>query len=105
MQDRQNRKNYSHEDENSQFVKLENDISLPMHTNRKDFRHQDVLVPWKLKAEGTQANEASGNQFLRFYHVFREGELEKLCSMNADVIIESSYYDQGNWCVIIKKIK
>ncbi|XP_033216720.1 alkylated DNA repair protein alkB homolog 8 isoform X2 [Belonocnema kinseyi] len=69
-------------------------VTLTIHENRTEFTHSDNLVPWKRKGGGT---------FLRFYHVFKNGELEELCSdLPAD--IEKSYYDQGNWCVILQKI-
>ena len=41
--------------------------------------------------------------FHRYYHVFQEGELEALCREVANTEIASSYYDQGNWCVILTK--
>lgn len=40
--------------------------------------------------------------FHRYYHVFKQGELESLCSqLNVKVI--KSYYDEGNWCIIFQK--
>lgn len=68
-------------------------ITLPVHENRTEFTYRDNLVPWKRKGGGT---------FLRFYHVFESGELEALCS-TLPVNIEKSYYDQGNWCIILEK--
>lgn len=68
--------------------------SLPIHENGTNFAHGDVLVPWKRKG---------GGEFLRYYHVFDEGELEQLCAEIASVIVEKVYYDQGNWCVIVQK--
>lgn len=41
--------------------------------------------------------------FHRYYHVFQQGELEQLCSQVAGVKVQSSYHDQGNWCVILEK--
>lgn len=78
------------------------DISLPIHKNRTQFKHVDVLVPWKLKEKNTTETE---DVFFRYYHVFDEGELEKLCEKIRNIDIIKSYYDEGNWCVIIKKIK
>lgn len=80
---------------------------LLIHTNRTQFVHQDILVPWKLKKAGTEQPTSSPSvdaTFLRFYHVFEEGELEKLCEEITDIRILKSYYDQGNWCVIFEKI-
>ncbi|XP_037632381.1 alkylated DNA repair protein alkB homolog 8 [Sebastes umbrosus] len=41
--------------------------------------------------------------FHRYYHVFQQGELEQLCGQEAGVKVQSSYHDQGNWCVILEK--
>ncbi|NXU57497.1 TRM9B methyltransferase, partial [Turnix velox] len=42
--------------------------------------------------------------FMRYYHVFREGELCSLVEENVpELQIVSSYYDHGNWCVIAEK--
>ncbi|XP_046394315.1 alkylated DNA repair protein alkB homolog 8 [Ischnura elegans] len=81
-------------------------ISLPVHMNRTDFKHRDLLVPWKLNSKGdpeaTPKNETR-QTFLRFYHVFEEGELEALCCEVSGMKVRKSYYDQGNWCVLIEK--
>uniref|UniRef100_F7GQ66 tRNA (carboxymethyluridine(34)-5-O)-methyltransferase ALKBH8 n=1 Tax=Macaca mulatta TaxID=9544 RepID=F7GQ66_MACMU len=86
---------------------------LPIHVNRTSFYSQDVLVPWHLKGNPDKAKPVEpfgpiGSQdpspvFHRYYHVFREGELEALCRTVSDVRILQSYYDQGNWCVILQK--
>ncbi|KAM3875264.1 tRNA (carboxymethyluridine(34)-5-O)-methyltransferase alkbh8 [Diretmus argenteus] len=64
---------------------------------------------------GTDTIEASGSSvqskptsspapvFHRYYHVFQQGELEQLCDQVAGVKVQTSYYDQGNWCVILEK--
>ncbi|XP_066140691.1 alkylated DNA repair protein alkB homolog 8 [Euwallacea fornicatus] len=99
MQDRKNRKSLSKIQavEESQLVALSGgEISLPVHTNRSNFQANDVLVPWKLKDEDKTT-------FLRFYHVFEEDELDSLCRKIDNIEIVKSYYDQGNWCVLLKK--
>ncbi|XP_021928885.1 alkylated DNA repair protein alkB homolog 8 isoform X2 [Zootermopsis nevadensis] len=89
--------------------------SLPIHTNRTQFQHQDLLVPWKLKVAGkaeldktTEASHLESSQevptFYRYYHVFQEGELECLCSSVKGAKPIQSYYDQGNWCIVLEKI-
>jgi len=55
---------------------------------------QDVLVPWKNKLDGVT--------HLRYYHLFREGELKSLADPEA-VVIEKSGYDKDNWYVIYRK--
>ncbi|KAG7190157.1 hypothetical protein KM043_006285 [Ampulex compressa] len=69
-------------------------LTLPVHENRTEFCYSDMLVPWKKKG---------GKNFLRYYHVFAEGELPRLCLEVANVCIQEVYYDQGNWCVILEK--
>lgn len=117
---RQNKKNNKPQPENSakshfstvlqeQSLTDENAIGngLPIHTNRTQFAHQDILVPWKLKknsnVEPSVAASAEGT-FLRYYHVFEEHELEELCGEVPGINVVKSYYDQGNWCVIFKKV-
>lgn len=98
---KQDRKNRKGNEGISSDVKTERlvdeQLNLPVHTNRKQFQHQDVLVPWKLRNE-------ENNTFLRYYHVFEEHELENLCRRVEGVHVCNSYYDQGNWCVLIKKV-
>ncbi|KAJ0022169.1 hypothetical protein NQD34_009659 [Periophthalmus magnuspinnatus] len=89
-------------------------VKLSVHTNRTAFNTQDLLVPWHLKdgkraveerknvKEETQEN-SSTPVFHRYYHVFQKGELEQLCGQVAGVKVQSSYHDQGNWCVILQK--
>lgn len=91
---------------------------LPVHTNRTQFAHQDMLVPWKLKSNAADTTTTAAAaaalstapstvlavEFLRFYHVFEEHELEALVRTVSGVQIERSYYDQGNWCVVFQKV-
>ncbi|XP_063229163.1 LOW QUALITY PROTEIN: uncharacterized protein LOC134534610 [Bacillus rossius redtenbacheri] len=44
--------------------------------------------------------------FHRYYHVFREGELDRLIERHAENLhIISSYYDHANWCVVAEKVQ
>ena len=83
-----------------EFTTTDVNVRLPVHENRTNFKHNDLLVPWKNKSD-----EAT---FHRFYHVFDEGELESLMyeALGKDKMeIETLFYDQGNWCVIFTKKK
>ena len=95
---------------------------ISRHVNRTPFAQQDLFVPWqrKGKPEKATANDAPpekeisiesggtkspGETFYRFYHVFREGELEQLCvEASAEIDIVDSYFDDGNWCVVVQKM-
>lgn len=79
-------------------------IDLPVHTNRTDFKHADVFVPWNCLPKPRSGEPVSSDVYLRYYHVFTEGELEGLCTTEADINISRSYYDQGNWCVEFEKV-
>lgn len=87
--------------ETATFTIDEKEIQLPVHKNRTQFIHTNVLVPWKLKQKETPQDEHK--VYLRYYHVFEDQELEQLCQEVENVKIIKSYYDQGNHCVIIKK--
>ncbi|XP_048199730.1 alkylated DNA repair protein alkB homolog 8 [Perognathus longimembris pacificus] len=86
---------------------------LPIHTNRTSFHSQDVLVPWHLKGNpgkdkatvpfGSTEAQKPGPICHRYYHVFCGGELEAACQTLGNVSILKSYYDQGNWCVILQR--
>ncbi|XP_067324856.1 probable tRNA methyltransferase 9B isoform X1 [Anolis sagrei] len=56
-------------------------------------------------AVGNQADLGEdAKAFMRYYHVFREGELFALLEENVpEVHVLSSSYDHGNWCIIVKK--
>lgn len=97
-QDRKNRKGPIESKQTSEkSVPLKTGkVSLPVHTNRSNFQANDVLVPWKLK-------DVNKTTFLRFYHVFEENELENLCRQVGNIDVVKSYYDQGNWCILLQK--
>lgn len=96
---KQNKKNLRPVEEGAPDAEL-GEFGLPVHENRTNFVHQDVLVPWKLKGSGSSQQAKT---FKRFYHVFEEGELEELVTSVPGMSVVSSYYDQGNWCLIAQK--
>lgn len=78
-------------------------VNLPVHENRTQFQHKDLLVPWKLRGvKEEKLADKPESTLLRFYHVFEEGELEQLC-VSSNLIVEKSFYDEGNWCVVCNK--
>jgi len=88
--------------------------TLPVHVNGTAFQAQDIFVPWHLKevtgsTEHDQLNSSTRDDAVkqqivhRYYHTFVDGELQRLCSNVAGVNNVESYYDQGNWCVIVER--
>lgn len=90
--------------EKNRLETVKSGFNLPVHENRKQFYHQDVLVPWKLKHLKTCGSEADTKTFLRYYHLFEEDELKDMCNSFKNVKLLNYYYDNGNWCALIEKI-
>ncbi|GBM84609.1 Alkylated DNA repair protein alkB 8 [Araneus ventricosus] len=79
-------------------IKVCDSACLPVHKNRTGFRQQDILVPWT-----KVSNDSPDTQKVhRYYHVFKQGELESLILKCGGKIV-SSYHDEGNWCTVIEK--
>lgn len=60
--------------------------------------------------EGTQSAEGSEElveaSCLRYYHVFREGELAELIEHHVEELhVIHSYFDHANWCVVAEKVQ
>lgn len=59
--------------------------------SKHKFTEQDTFVTW-------------GNDKLkRYYHIFKKGELEELVCKVENVTITESFYECGNWGVILQK--
>jgi tRNA (uracil-5-)-methyltransferase TRM9 len=64
--------------------------------SRFKFDKQDLLIPFKDKKTGKTLGD-------RYYHIFKEGELEKIINNIFNVNIINSFYEKGNWGIIIQK--
>ena len=112
----------SHDDKDiCSYVSEQRCRSLEVHVNRTPFDKQDLLVPWHKKPRSCSLDTGnimvekndSGELSLgdkqskpichRFYHVFKEGELNELVQSVPNVRVIETYYDKGNWCVILEK--
>lgn len=94
----------------------------------RKFASQDVFVPWHLhdtyeetKKQNGKAAHPEESKFIetaiqdkdkkatvyhRYYHVFREGELEQLIMQNFQdkAVIEDRFFDHANWVVKLRKV-
>ncbi|CAA7401043.1 unnamed protein product [Spirodela intermedia] len=83
-----------------------------------DVEQQEYFVPWHLpyhRAEvgGASAAIASGFAkkddqkgavvYNRYYHVFKEGELQRLVAGIEDAVVADQFYDKSNWCIVLQK--
>ncbi|XP_051025715.1 probable tRNA methyltransferase 9B [Acomys russatus] len=60
--------------------------------------------PEDLNFEEEQRDAPDSRDFMRYYHVFREGELSSLLQESvAELQVLSSGNDHGNWCIIAEK--
>jgi ubiquinone/menaquinone biosynthesis C-methylase UbiE len=65
--------------------------------SRRKFTKQDNLVEF-------QSSDKKIKE-LRFYHVFEENELEEMINNIPGIKIVQSYWEIGNWILVIEKIK
>nr|XP_056711710.1 probable tRNA methyltransferase 9B [Euleptes europaea] len=64
----------------------------------------ESIVDAAVAVEDQTAHRLDTKAFMRYYHVFREGELCSLLEESVpEVHILSSSYDHGNWCIIVEK--
>lgn len=82
--------------------------------------HQEYFVPWHLPYHRAEISGASTSALLnglakkddkkgamvynRYYHVFIEGELERLVFGMDNAAVVEQFYDKSNWCIVLEKI-
>ncbi|XP_075957015.1 putative tRNA methyltransferase 9B [Anarhichas minor] len=64
----------------------------------------------KEQQESTRSPQGSEGQVegscLRYYHVFREGELAELIENHVEELhVKHAYFDHANWCVVAEKVR
>ena len=53
----------------------------------------------------SESNGGGSQTYHRYYHVFKEGELDYLINTYVDNLhIINSYYDHANWCIVAEKV-
>ncbi len=67
----------------------------------------DTSLSRSTSQDSLTSGSGSGSiMFHRYYHVFREGELDSLIEEFVENLhIISSYYDHTNWCIIAEKVR
>uniref|UniRef100_A0A183IMZ9 Methyltransf_11 domain-containing protein n=1 Tax=Soboliphyme baturini TaxID=241478 RepID=A0A183IMZ9_9BILA len=74
--------------------------SLPVFSKMNSFEQQDFLLPWKSSCAYASHSSRS---VLRYYHVYKENELETACALIRGCTIYDRFYEQGNWAVVLQK--
>ncbi|PKA60224.1 alkylated DNA repair protein alkB like 8 [Apostasia shenzhenica] len=88
--------------------------------DRKFDSHQEYFVPWHLPYHRAEVSGAFASAvanglakiddkkkavvYSRYYHVFVEGELQRLAAGIDNAEIVHQFFDKSNWCIILKKI-
>lgn len=60
---------------------------------------QDVMVPWVMKTKSHDRSNEASTTFNRFYHLYRQGELENDIAEAGGSVVESGY-EKDNWWAI-----
>ncbi|XP_049581201.1 probable tRNA methyltransferase 9B isoform X1 [Syngnathus scovelli] len=64
------------------------------------------LVSFQRERPGPESQAASDGSCLRYYHVFREGELAELIANHvAQLRVRRAFFDHANWCVVAEKVE
>ncbi|XP_022244110.1 uncharacterized protein LOC106461431 isoform X2 [Limulus polyphemus] len=67
---------------------------------------QNKSLSMSSSQESLQDHEDGAMTYHRYYHVFRQGELDSLIERYVENLhIISSYYDHANWCIIAEKVQ
>ncbi len=111
-------------------VSRDDSVKLKVNASRNVFEQQDLLIPWHYRGQKSCVNsskklacavdkhmieqdeqelKSTGEDkvpkvYQRFYHVFKENELEEECRKLDDISVVRCYYDKGNWCVELEKV-
>ncbi|KAK4274078.1 hypothetical protein QN277_017364 [Acacia crassicarpa] len=97
----------------------QNQNVLDVEDDKNMNNKQEYFVPWHLPYHRAEISGASAHAlatglatkddkkgavvYNRYYHVFREGELERLISGINNAKVVERFYDKSNWCIILEK--
>eukprot|EP00094_Tigriopus_californicus_P013348 TCALIF_12909-PA protein Name:"Similar to Kiaa1456 Putative methyltransferase KIAA1456 (Mus musculus)" AED:0.20 eAED:0.20 QI:0/0.28/0/0.87/0.71/0.62/8/0/447 len=72
---------------------------------RPDMKTQRDSMSTASSQDSLHTNDGGSLTHHRYYHVFREGELDYLINKYVQNLhIISSYYDHANWCIVAEKV-
>ncbi|KAA8538024.1 hypothetical protein F0562_027396 [Nyssa sinensis] len=105
--------------ENMHLASQSNDHSGAFINGKNIENQQEFFVPWHLPYHRAEVSGASACAlanglakkddkkgavvYNRYYHVFSDGELERLASGMDNAVVVDRFYDKSNWCIILKK--
>lgn len=63
---------------------------------------QDVMVPWVMKNGKKKDEDVSDSTYLRYYHLYRKGELEEDVEAVGGKVVDSGY-EKDNWWAVCER--
>lgn len=104
--------------ETTQVASQQKDYSMAKAEENSE-NQQEFFVPWHLPYHRAEVSGASAGAvanglakkddkkgavvYNRYYHVFGQGELERLVSGMENAVVVDRFYDKSNWCIILEK--
>ena len=64
---------------------------------------QDVMVPWVMKQDRDDEGLEGTKTFNRYYHLYKQGELERDIENAGGTILESGYERDNWWAIALRK--
>ena len=85
------------------YQEMSDNSTFSMSENKEGSNNSMFLMS-KKDTNTSSESEKSDNTCMRFYHVFKEGELVHLIDKYVDTLeVVESCYDHANWCVVAEK--
>lgn len=79
--------------------------ALEQKTSRRGWDEgdeQDVMVPWVTKSASRDPGGVESTTFNRYYHLYRQGELEENIVEAGGTIVESGYEKDNWWAIAVR---
>lgn len=64
---------------------------------------QDVMVPWVMKQKSDGSDAKASKTFNRYYHLYRQGELEHDICRAGGIVVDSGYEKDNWWAISLGK--
>jgi tRNA (uracil-5-)-methyltransferase TRM9 len=64
---------------------------------------QDVMVPWVMKSKSAAKKEPKEKTFQRYYHLYKNGELEQEIGQAGGLVLENGYEKDNWWAIVDRK--
>lgn len=74
----------------------------------RQFEAQDMLVPWHMRERRGGADEDrawadTDRVYMRYYHVYAQGELEAELAQVPSLRVVEAFFDHQNWCAEVER--